>query len=118
MGLLKAPLIQIGLLMRATIILAIGLLTFIAATASAGERFVSLSSPDARPPYTDWTTAATNIQDAIEVAAPGDLIWVTNGVYGNGGKTISGDLTNRIAITKAVTVRSVNGAAVTLIKGA
>ena len=69
------------------------------------------------PPYTNWMTAAKNIQAAIDVSMDGDTILVTNGVYDSGGVVVSGRPTNRIAITKAIIVRSVNGPAVTVIRG-
>lgn len=89
----------------------------VTASTYAAERFVSLSGSHV-PPFTGWASAATNIQDAIDASADGDTVWVTNGVYASGGKVMAGDLTNRIAIDKQITVRSVNGPWVTTILGA
>ena len=42
------------------------------------------ASPDAA--FQHWATAATNIQDAVDLATDGDTVLVTNGVYAVGGK--------------------------------
>ena len=98
--------------------LACGLaLAFLSISVSATERYVSLSGGHV-PPFTNWSDAARNIQDAIDAAAESDVIWVTNGVYANGGKVMAGDLTNRVALDKALTVKSVNGPLLTTIQGA
>ena len=59
-------------------------------------------------PYTSWASAATNIQSAVDAAAAGGVVIVTNDEYVTEAE---------IAITKPLTVKSVNGAAGTIING-
>ena len=56
-----------------------------AALCPAVDRYVSLTGGHV-PPFTSWADAATNIQIAIDAAAAGDVIWVTNGIYNVGAR--------------------------------
>lgn len=80
-------------------------------------RYVDINSSSPTAPYTSWTTAASTIQDAVDVANAGDQILVTNGVYDLGGRPMYGSVSNRVVINKPLTVQSVNGPELTLIKG-
>ncbi len=80
--------------------------------------YVDAANPSPSAPYTNWLTAATNIQDAVDAADPGDLVLVANGLYQFGGALAGKSLTsNRVAILKPITVQSLNGPAVTTILG-
>ena len=81
--------------------------------------YVKLGNATPLAPYTSWATAATNIQEALDVASQvGALVLVSNGIYATGGRVAYGALSNRVAMTKPVTVRSVNGPVMTIIQGA
>ena len=88
-------------------------------------------SPVRRPSIT-WTSTAPaphrrsltgqpprqSVQDAVHVADPGDEIAATNGTYATGGRAVGTEiLADRVAVDKALTVRSVNGPQFTAIQG-
>jgi hypothetical protein len=91
---------------------AAALLLAIAGSASAAGRYVNLNCASPSPPYTNWTTAATNIQDAVDAAVAGDEIVVTNGIYRAGGRGV-----NCVTVDKPLTLRSANGPEFTIIDG-
>jgi hypothetical protein len=70
------------------------------------------------PPFSSWAAAATNLQDAVNAAAAGDFVLVTNGFYASGGAVVTGDLTNRVVLLPRMTLSSINGPQTTVIQGA
>ena len=90
----------------------------VAAAPEPATRYVWQDSPSPAYPYVTWETAAHAIQDAVDAALAGDVVWVTNGTYATGTRaTPSYTLLNRVVITNDVEVRSVNGPGVTTIVG-
>jgi hypothetical protein len=79
--------------------------------------YVDALRPDDSGDGMNWATAKKTIQAAVDEVATGGTVWVTNGIYDIGGMVADGYLTNRVCITRAITVRSVNGSKVTIIKG-
>ncbi|MGZ5528631.1 MAG: hypothetical protein ACXWJB_08185, partial [Limisphaerales bacterium] len=97
---------------------AIGLAVFLSVSALGTTRYVDLNGPSPASPYTNWLTAATNIQDAVDASVNGDTVLVTNGIYATGGMPQTGyALTNRVMVNKSIAVQSINGPSVTFIQG-
>lgn len=94
--------------------------TVLVVAAESAARYVWADSPAPAWPYQAWSNAAHTIQEGIEAQELfGGWVWVTNGVYQTGAQATPGyGLSNRVVITREVTVKSVNGAAVTHIQGA
>lgn len=72
----------------------------------AATHYVDLNSPSPTPPYTNWITAATSIQDAVDSTVDGDTVIVANGHY---------SLTNQINVISDIMIKSVNGPADTVV---
>ncbi|MDD5676533.1 MAG: choice-of-anchor Q domain-containing protein [Kiritimatiellae bacterium] len=91
---------------------------FLTGTALADTHYVIKDNAGAASPFTDWTTAASNIQQAIDDALcePDDTVMVAGGIYNTGARALAsqltnslalgGGITNRVAVTKVITVRA------------
>ena len=117
------PSMQIRHNCRACLLLLCLLAVLLASVASldAATLYVWTNSPYPGLPFNDWTNAAHDVQTAIDASTDGDTVLVTNGVYDTGGAADypPGLLqTNRVAIHRPITVRSVNGPLFTIIQGA
>ncbi len=82
-------------------------------SALAGVHYVDVNSTNATPPYTNWATAATNIQDAVDAAVAADEVVVTNGAY----RLRNIQYKAVTVVDKPLSVRSVNGPQFTTIDG-
>src|SRR4029077_5228705 len=85
--------------------------------------YVDLNSVNPSPPYSDWTSAATNIQDAVDASTNGDFIRVSDGIYQVGFRTdfspppIGQVETNRLLVGKPIAIQSLNGPTTTIVDG-
>jgi len=69
--------------------------------AAVADRYVSLQGTnDAAGQYTTWSGAATNIKWAVDFAANGETVWVSNGTY---------YLTNHIVLANSIVLKSFSG---------
>jgi hypothetical protein len=64
------------------------LLGSVALQSTAATLYADVNSTNALPPYTNWATAATCIQDAIDAAVDGDQVLVADGAYATGGHVL------------------------------
>lgn len=80
---------------------------FMAGSVFAGTWYIDQTSPQDGP-GTNWASAFHTIQSAVDAAAAGDDILITNGIYYPA---------DTILITNAVTLSSINGSDMTVIDG-
>ncbi|HEU5069510.1 MAG TPA: choice-of-anchor Q domain-containing protein [Verrucomicrobiae bacterium] len=85
-------------------------------TAGATVRYVDVNSTHPAPPYNNWSKAATNIQDAVDIASSGDEVLVNDGVYYTAAR-FGGSGTNCVVVNLPIVVVSVNGPEATRIDG-
>jgi hypothetical protein len=83
-----------------------------------GPFYVNAARPDNNGSGTSWETAKKTIQAAVDLAADGATVWVTNGIYAEGGSIAPEEaILSRVSILRDITVKSINGAGVTTIVG-
>ena len=87
------------------------------ACSALADRYVNVNNPTPESPYTSWASAATNIQQAIDVASSNETVYVTNGVYDSGWHVMSGSMRNRVVLTNRVRLVGVGDRARVLIVG-
>ncbi len=80
-------------------------LLIVLANVSMGATHYVSSTGSHTSPYDTWATAATNIQDAVDVAIAGDTVLVADGVY---------VLSSQISITNAISLVSQNNQGATI----
>ncbi len=93
----------------------LNVLFLLAPAAHATTYYVATNGNDSADGLS-WATARQTIQAAIDLTVSNDTVLVSNGVYATGGR-LAGSITNRIAITNAISVKSSNGASATSILG-
>ena len=86
---------------------ALSIIFLVTANILAATNYVSKTGNHISP-FDSWANAATNIQDAVDVASVGNIVLVNDGTYYPG---------DQISITKEIVVKSLDGAENTIVNG-
>jgi hypothetical protein len=86
------------------------ILSFIATVTVADMHYVDINNLSPSSPYTNWTSAANSIEDAVSASTDGDLVLVAPGTY-------YPPAPDGIVVNKAIAIQSKNGPATTIIDG-
>ncbi len=81
--------------------------------------YADCTRPDDSGAGMTWSTAKQSLQAAVDISAKGDTVLVAPGIYDAGQRiTPGGWLSNRVVVTKDITLVSRDGADTTIIMGA
>ena len=91
-----------------TLIVVSSCMLFFCSAVMADTHYVDLDNTTPSDPYTNWATAANDIQSAVDESSPNDTVMVADGHY---------ILTSAIVITNDTKTQSLNGPEVTIVDG-
>ncbi|OQA29722.1 MAG: hypothetical protein BWY59_00124 [Verrucomicrobia bacterium ADurb.Bin345] len=77
-------------------------------TARAATNYVAAGNATPLSPFTNWVSAATNIQDAVNQCEAGGIVMIADGIY---------VLSEQILITNPITICSASNTSATIIDG-
>lgn len=88
-------------------------------TGYGATNFVDRTRPNDSGDGKSWAAAKRTLQAGVDISNTGDTVLVAPGIYDEGMTvTPGGWLSNRVVVTKSITLQSTGGAAATVIKGA
>ncbi|MFA7159973.1 MAG: right-handed parallel beta-helix repeat-containing protein [Kiritimatiellia bacterium] len=83
--------------------------TFLLAPCALADHYVAQNGQAPSGTFTTWATAASNIQDAVNVAYTNSTVWVGAGRFNASTSSVDYAGTNVVYINRALTLRSSNG---------
>ncbi len=94
---------------KAIVIICAGWISVSAFSPALADHYVAQNGQAPVAPYTNWAEAASNIQDAVNAAAPGALVLVSNGTYYVTDNPTNYSGTNVVFINRSLTLRGYSG---------